>query len=79
MGLDPRELAPLLMQRVAVVAAEARPFQRAAIVMRRVGDEGVSAKTIERVVHDVDPEMAERGDAVPRTDEGQGTVFGNRG
>jgi hypothetical protein len=58
-----------LVQRIAVAAAEARSFQRAAIVMKQVGDQGVSAKTIERVVHDVGPELAERRDADPRTDE----------
>jgi hypothetical protein len=58
-----------LVQRIAVGAAEARSFERAAIVMKHVGDCGVSAKTIERVVHDVGPELAERRDADPRTDE----------
>ena len=57
------------MQRIAVAAAEARSFERAAIVMKQVGDQGVSAKTIERVVHDVGPELAERRDADPKTDE----------
>ena len=37
--------------------------------MEQVGDQGVSAKTIERVVHDVGPELAERRDADPKTDE----------
>jgi hypothetical protein len=58
-----------LVQRIAVGAAEARSFERAAIVMKHVGDSGVSAKTIERVVHDVGPELAERRDADPKTDE----------
>jgi hypothetical protein len=58
-----------LVQRITVSAAEARSFQRAAIVMKQVGDSRVSAKTIERVVHDVGPELAERRDADPRTDE----------
>ena len=57
------------MQRIAVAAAEARSFERAAIVMKQVADQGVSAKTIERVVHDVGPEFAERRDADPKTDE----------
>jgi hypothetical protein len=34
LGLDARELAPLLVKWVAVAAAEARWFQRAAIVMK---------------------------------------------
>jgi hypothetical protein len=58
-----------LVQRIAVAAAEARSFQRAAIVMKQVGDQGVSAKTIERVVHDVGPELAERRAADPKTDD----------
>ena len=69
LGFDARELTPLLVQRIAVAAAEARSFERAAIVMKQVGDQGVSAKTIERVVHDVGPELAERRDADPKTDE----------
>jgi hypothetical protein len=58
-----------LVQRIAVAAAEARSFERAAIVMKQVGDQGVSAKTIERVVHDVGPELADRRDADPKTDD----------
>jgi hypothetical protein len=69
LGFDARELTPLLVQRIAVAAVEARSFERAAIVMKQVGDQGVSAKTIERVVHDVGPELAERRDADPKTDE----------
>ena len=69
LGFDAREPTPLLVQRIAVAAAEARSFERAAIVMKQVGDQGVSAKTIKRVVHDVGPELAERRDADPKTDE----------
>jgi hypothetical protein len=59
LGLDARELTPLLVQRIAVGAAEAPSFEWAAIVMKRVGDSGVTAKTIARVVHDIGPELAE--------------------
>jgi hypothetical protein len=69
LGLDARELTPLLVQRIAVGAAEAPSFEWAAIVMKRVGDSGVTAKTIARVVHDIGPELAERRDADPKTDE----------
>ena len=48
-------------------AAETRSFERAGLVMRNVGDQPVSAKTIERVVHDVGWELAERRDADPKT------------
>ena len=37
--------------------------------MRNVGDQPISAKTIERVVHDVNWELAERRDAYPKTDD----------
>jgi hypothetical protein len=69
LGLDARELTPLLVQRITVAAAETRSFQRSAIVMKDVGDQGVSAKTIERVVHDVGGELAQRRDADPKTDD----------
>jgi hypothetical protein len=69
LGVDARELTPLLVPRMTVAAAEARSFQRAAIVMKQVGGQVVSAKTIERVVPDVGREWAERRDADPRTDD----------
>lgn len=69
MGFDARELTPLLVQRITFAAAETRSFKRAAIVLRQVGGQGVSAKTIERVVHDVGAELAERRDADPKTDD----------
>jgi hypothetical protein len=69
LGLDARELTPLLVERITVSAAETRSFKRATIVMKNVGDSGVSAKTIERVVHDVGGELAERRDADPKTDD----------
>jgi hypothetical protein len=69
LGFDARELTPLLVQRITVAAAETRSFKRGAIVMKDVGDRGVSAKTIERVVHDVGRELAERRDADPKTDD----------
>ena len=67
MGFDARELTPLLVLRATVAAAEARSFKRAAIVINRVGGQKVSAKTIERVVHDVGGELAARRDADPKT------------
>jgi hypothetical protein len=69
LGLDARELTPLLVERITVSAAETRSFKRATIVMKNVGDSGVSAKTIERVVHDVGGELADRRDADPKTDD----------
>jgi hypothetical protein len=69
LGLHARELTPLLVQRITIAAAETRSFQRARLVMKNVGDQPVSAKTIERVVHDVGWELAERRDADPKTDD----------
>jgi hypothetical protein len=68
LGLDAREITPLLVERITVAAAEARSFERATIVMKGVAGSKVSAKTIERVVHDVGPELAERRDADPKSD-----------
>ena len=67
LGFDARELTPLLIQRMTFAAVETRSFERAELVMRHVGDQPVSAKTIERVVHDVGWELAERRDADPKT------------
>jgi hypothetical protein len=69
LGFDARELTPLLIQRITITAAETRSFQRAGLVMKNVGDQPVSAKTIERVVHDVGGELAARRDADPKTDD----------
>ena len=54
------------MQRIAVAAAEARSFERAAIVMKMSAI--MLAKTVERVVHEVGPELAERRE-LSRTDD----------
>jgi hypothetical protein len=67
LGFDARELTPLLVRRIIVAAAETRSFKRGAIVLEQVGGQKLSAKTIERVVHDVGRELAERRDADPKT------------
>jgi hypothetical protein len=54
---------------MTVAAAETRSFERAELVMNDVAGQGVSAKTIERLVHDVGRELAERRDADPKTDD----------
>jgi hypothetical protein len=69
LGFDARELTPVLVQRMTRTAAETRSFARAAIVMDESVGVPVSAKTIERVVHDVGQELAERRDADPRSDD----------
>jgi hypothetical protein len=58
----------VLVQRLTRTAAETRSFARAAIVMDESVGVPVSAKTIERVVHDVGRELAQRRDADPRSD-----------
>lgn len=69
LGFDARQLTPLLVSRVVVAAAQTRAFGKAAIVMADVAGQEVSAKTIERVVHDVGLELAARRDAVPASNQ----------
>lgn len=67
MGLDARELSPGLVARVAVAAAETRSFQRATLVLEKVGDATLSDNTVQRVTGDVGRELAERRDADPKS------------
>jgi hypothetical protein len=67
LGFDARQETPLLVQRMTIAAAETRSFKRAAIVVQEVGGQGVSFNTIQRVVHDVGQELAQRRDADPKT------------
>jgi hypothetical protein len=69
LGLDARQLTPLLVRRITHAGAETRSFKRAAIVMKQVAGQPISAKTIERVVRDVGGELAQRRDADPKTDD----------
>jgi hypothetical protein len=62
------------VERITVAAAETRSFKRAAIVVRAVGGASVSAKTIERVLHEVGAELASRRDGRARSDEGLAQV-----
>ncbi len=66
MGLDSRRLTPTLVLKLTITVAETRSFQRAEIVMRDAVGIPVSAKTIERVAHDVGHELAARRDADPK-------------
>jgi hypothetical protein len=63
LGFDARELTPLLVSRLVIAAAQTRAFGKAEIVMADVAGQPVSAKTIERVTHDVGHELADRRDA----------------
>lgn len=69
MGLDARELSPGLVERIAFAAAETRSFERATLVLDKVGDAAVSDNTVQRVVGDVGRELAERRDADPKRAE----------
>lgn len=69
MGFDARQLTPTLVQRSTIAAAETRSYKRAAIVMKQVGGQAVSPKTIERLVGDVGAELAERRDVPVRCDD----------
>jgi hypothetical protein len=68
LGFDARELTPKVVRKIAVLGAETRSFQRCVIALREA-DVAVSAKTVERVVHDVGSELAERRDAPPDRNE----------
>ena len=51
------------MQRIVYAAAETRSFARAAVVLRQVGGNAVSPKTIQRITHRIGDELAQRRDA----------------
>jgi len=63
LGLDAKEWTPLLTQRIVYAAAETRSFARAAVVLKQVGGNAVSPKTIQRITHRVGHELARRRDA----------------
>jgi hypothetical protein len=67
LGLDARELSPGPLERVTFAAADTRSFERATIVLNKVGDATVARNTVERVAGDVGRELAERRDADPKT------------
>lgn len=59
-----------MVLRITVLAAETRSFARAEKTARDGAGLEVSAKTIERVVHDVGRELEQRRDAHPKSGEG---------
>ena len=67
MGLSSREQTPTLTERIVQAAADTRSFDRARLVLKRVGNNEVSAKTIERIVHDVGGELVALRDAASGT------------
>ena len=62
LGFDARQLTPTAVLKITVLAAETRSFSRAEKTARNVAGLEVSAKTIERVVHDVGRELEQRRD-----------------
>ncbi|MGH9620261.1 MAG: hypothetical protein ACRD45_11225, partial [Bryobacteraceae bacterium] len=68
MGFDAREMTPKVVRKITVLAAETRSFKRCVIALREA-DVEVSANTVQRVVHDVGRELAERRDAAPHQNE----------
>jgi hypothetical protein len=69
LGFDARELTPSMVLRVTVISAETRSFERAEKTARDGAGLEVSAKTIERVVHDVGRELEQRRDAPAKAGE----------
>jgi hypothetical protein len=69
LGFNARQYTPLMVQRVLVAAAEARSFKRAAIVVKHVGGQPVSSKTIQRITGDVGSELGTRRDASPQSSD----------
>jgi len=61
-------MTPKVVRKITVLAAETRSFKRCVIALREA-DVEVSAKTVQRVVHDVGRELAERRDAAPNRNE----------
>jgi hypothetical protein len=54
-----------LVERITFSAAETRSFERATLILGKVGDAAISANTVQRVVGDVGRELAVRRDAAP--------------
>ena len=69
LGFDAREYTPLMVERMVVAAAETRSFKRSAIVMKHVGGQPVSFKTIQRITSDVGSELGTRRDASAKSPE----------
>ncbi len=71
--MDARELTPALVQRIVYAASESRSYSRATVVLKQVGGNEVSAKTIERVTSAVGKELTVRRDT-GGVDEASGSV-----
>lgn len=67
MGFDARELTPGLVRKITFAAAESSSYERAARMVRYVGDRLVSTNTVRRVAQDVGRELQERRDDSTKT------------
>jgi hypothetical protein len=67
LGFHARELTPKVVRKITVLSGETRSYQRAVIALREA-EVAVSAKTVQRVVHEIGGELAQRRDASPQTD-----------
>jgi hypothetical protein len=67
LGLHARELTPKVTRKITILSGETRSYKRAVIALAEA-DVLVSIKTVERVVHEIGGELAERRDADPKTD-----------
>jgi len=65
LGLDSRALTPGLVERITYATAESRSHKRAALVLKKVGGNSVSASTVERVAQDVGQELVQLRDEAP--------------
>jgi hypothetical protein len=70
LGFDARDLSPGLVERIVFSAAETRSFERATLILSKVGDAAVSDNTVQRVVGDVGQELAARRDAATSSVDG---------
>jgi len=67
LGFHARELTPIVVRKITVLAGETRSYKRGVIALTEA-DISVSIKTVERVVHDIGGELAARRDSDPKTD-----------
>jgi hypothetical protein len=63
MGLEERRLSPGVIGALVMLAGELRSFERAAVVYQRLCGGKVSAKTIQRLVAQIGPELVAERDA----------------
>ena len=68
LGFHARDLTPIVVRKITVLAGETRSYKRGVIALREA-DIAVSTKTVERVVHDIGGELTARRDSDPKTDD----------